>query len=38
VALPWLVLSNHGSTILLGIVLACYGVTRTVRGRFRPGL
>jgi hypothetical protein len=30
VALPWLVLSNHGSTILLGIVLACYGVPRTV--------
>lgn len=29
VALPWLVLSNHGSTILLGIVLACYGVPRT---------
>ena len=30
VALPWLVLSNHGSTVLLGIVLACYGVARTV--------
>jgi MFS transporter len=30
VALPWLVLSNHGSTILLGTVLACYGVPRTV--------
>jgi predicted MFS family arabinose efflux permease len=30
VALPWLVLSNHGGTILLGIVLACYGVSRTV--------
>jgi hypothetical protein len=30
VALPWLVLSNHGSPILLGIVLACYGVPRTV--------
>jgi hypothetical protein len=30
VALPWLVLSNHGSTILLGILLACYGVPRTV--------
>jgi len=30
VALPWLVLSNHGSTILLGFVLACYGVPRTV--------
>jgi hypothetical protein len=30
VALPWLVLSNHGSTIVLGIVLACYGIPRTV--------
>ena len=30
VALPWLVLSNHGSTVLLGAVLACYGVPRTV--------
>ncbi|MGH3286188.1 MAG: MFS transporter [Streptosporangiaceae bacterium] len=30
VALPWLVLSNHGTTVLLGIVLACYGVPRTV--------
>jgi MFS family permease len=30
VALPWLVLSNHGSAVLLGIVLACYGVPRTV--------
>jgi len=30
VALPWLVLSNHGSTVLLGIVLACYGVPRTI--------
>ena len=30
VALPWFVLSNHGSTILLGVVLACYGVPRTV--------
>jgi len=30
VALPWFVLSNHGSTILLGIVLACYGVPRTI--------
>jgi Major Facilitator Superfamily len=29
VALPWLVLSNHGSTILLGTLLACYGVPRT---------
>src|SRR5258707_12823818 len=30
VALPWLVLSDHGSTVLLGTVLACYGVPRTV--------
>src|SRR5580693_7719719 len=30
VALPWLVLSTHGGTILLGTVLACYGVPRTV--------
>ena len=30
VALPWLVLSNHGGTVLLGAVLACYGVPRTV--------
>ncbi|MFK0174298.1 MFS transporter [Streptomyces sp. NPDC090306] len=30
VALPWLVLSNHGSTVLLGMLLACYGVPRTV--------
>jgi predicted MFS family arabinose efflux permease len=30
VALPWLVLSEHGGPILLGIVLACYGVPRTV--------
>jgi hypothetical protein len=30
VALPWLVLSSHGGTILLGTVLACYGVPRTV--------
>lgn len=30
VALPWLILSNHGSTALLGIVLACYGVPRTI--------
>ncbi len=29
VALPWLVLSTHGGTILLGTVLACYGVPRT---------
>jgi len=25
VALPWLVLSNHGSAAQLGVVLACYG-------------
>jgi MFS family permease len=30
VALPWLVLSSHGGAALLGIVLACYGVPRTV--------
>jgi MFS transporter len=30
VALPWLVLSNHGGAILLGTVLACYGVPRVV--------
>lgn len=30
VALPWLVLSNHGGTVLLGTLLACYGVPRTV--------
>lgn len=30
VALPWLVLSNHGSPALLGAVLACYGVARVV--------
>ena len=29
VALPWLVLSEHGGAILLGTVLACYGVPRT---------
>src|SRR5580658_5285489 len=28
VALPWFVLSTHGGTILLGTVLACYGVPR----------
>lgn len=28
-ALPWLVLSAHAGTVTLGIVLACYGVTRT---------
>ena len=30
VALPWLVLSAHGGAILLGTVLACYGLPRTV--------
>jgi predicted MFS family arabinose efflux permease len=30
VALPWLVLSTHGGAILLGTVLACYGVPRTI--------
>ncbi len=30
VALPWLVLSGNGGTVTLGIVLACYGVPRTV--------
>src|SRR5580700_10312302 len=30
VALPWLVLSSHGGVLLLGTVLACYGVPRTV--------
>jgi MFS family permease len=30
VALPWLVLSTHGSALLLGAVLACYGIPRTV--------
>jgi hypothetical protein len=30
VALPWLVLSNRGGPILLGTVLACYGVPRMV--------
>src|ERR1700733_4562708 len=30
VALPWLVLSTHGGPVLLGVVLACYGVPRTV--------
>jgi MFS family permease len=44
VALPWLVLSTHGSPVLLGSVLACYGIPRaaliTVGGsladRFSP--
>src|SRR6266704_4728719 len=30
VALPWLVLSARGGAILLGTILACYGVPRTV--------
>jgi MFS family permease len=30
VALPWFVLSTHGGPVLLGAVLACYGVPRTV--------
>jgi MFS family permease len=30
VALPWLVLSNHGNAASLGIILACYGVPRAV--------
>jgi MFS family permease len=30
VALPWLVLSNRGGAILLGTVLACYGLPRMV--------
>lgn len=30
VALPWLVLSDHGSPALLGTVLACYGVARVL--------
>jgi MFS family permease len=30
VALPWLILSTHGGPILLGTVLACYGVPRTL--------
>jgi len=29
VALPWYVLSHHGGALLLGSVLACYGVART---------
>jgi MFS family permease len=30
IALPWLVLSTHGGPVLLGAVLACYGIPRTV--------
>ena len=29
VALPWLTLTGHGGAVLLGAVLACYGVPRT---------
>jgi MFS family permease len=29
VALPWFVLSGHGGTALLGLVLAAYGIPRT---------
>jgi MFS family permease len=29
IALPWLVLTGHGSAGLLGMVLACYGIPRT---------
>ena len=36
VALPWLVLSSQGGAILLGTVLACYGVPRTVPSRMAP--
>jgi len=30
VALPWLILSGDGGTVLLGTVLACYGIPRVV--------
>lgn len=30
VALPWLILSGHGGTVMLGAVLACYGLPRTL--------
>ncbi len=30
VALPWLILSGHGGTVMLGAVLACYGIPRTM--------
>ncbi len=30
VALPWLVLTTHGGPVLLGTVLACYGVPRVL--------
>jgi hypothetical protein len=29
IALPWLILTGHGTVGLLGMVLACYGVPRT---------
>ena len=29
VALPWYVLAGHGGTVLLGTVLAAYGIPRT---------
>jgi MFS family permease len=29
VALPWLILTERGSAVLLGLVLACYGIPRT---------
>jgi MFS family permease len=29
VALPWYVLSHHGDALLLGAVLACFGIART---------
>jgi MFS family permease len=44
VALPWFVLAGHGGTVLLGTVLAAYGIPRTAlilaggwaSDRFRP--
>jgi MFS family permease len=30
VALPWYLLADHGGAVLLGLVLAAYGVPRTV--------
>jgi MFS family permease len=30
VALPWLILSGHGGPVMLGAVLACYGIPRTL--------
>lgn len=29
IALPWLTLTEHGNAVLLGMVLACYGIPRT---------